>query len=223
MPATGSQYLNCCAIADRCCCPMQGLIDVLETVNSVANGTVQKLDRVYEAVLACVGLTAVVTLMFLVLAGGGTLLLAVWSIGLCCSNNFAAAQSYEQHHIACYKQEFGSGAVLNNRKLMHGCLVLLPVTSLLLWCTGALLYGVLLNGTDLCNGLSVFLLNPAQQQRSQIRVDLFPCPSADVSLAMKLSTTQALFNLTRAANTIIEGEGHTRVGLHWMWADLRSK
>ena len=88
---------------------------------------------------------------------------------------------------------------------MHACLVLLPASSILLWCTGGLLYGVLLHGVDLCNSLSGFLLNPDQQENSQIRVDLLPCPAAAVSSALTQSTTQALFNLTRAANTIIEG------------------
>lgn len=114
-----------------------------------------------------------------------------------------------------------AGTVLNHRKLMHGCLVLLPVSSLLLWCTGGLLYGVLLHGVDLCSGLSSFLLNPSTQQSSQIRVDLFPCPAAEISFALRQSATQTLFNMTRAVNTIIQGSvDRELVGWHRLWTEI---
>lgn len=88
---------------------------------------------------------------------------------------------------------------------MHGGLLLLPVSSILLWLSGGLVYGALLNSTDVCNGLANFLSRPAQQPSSQIRVDLLPCHAAKVSLELRQSTTQALFNMTIAVNTIIEG------------------
>lgn len=53
------------------CCVLQAMINDLETVNSVASGSVRKLERVYEALLAFIGVSAFVTLIFLLLAGGG--------------------------------------------------------------------------------------------------------------------------------------------------------
>jgi hypothetical protein len=114
-----------------------------------------------------------------------------------------------------------TGAVLKNRKLMNGCLVLLPVSNVLVWCTGALLYGALLNNLDLCNGLSVFLLNPAQQPNSQIKVDLFPCPTSYESSALRLSATQALLNMTSAANKRITGSLESSLLIVSAWLGSR--
>ena len=56
--------------------PMQALVDAIESGGSVTSSSIERLERVYEAVLACVGVAALVTLMFLLLASGGMLLLS---------------------------------------------------------------------------------------------------------------------------------------------------
>lgn len=56
--------------------PMQALVDAIEIGGSVTSSSVEQLEGVYEAVLACVGVAAFVTLMFLLLASGGMLLLS---------------------------------------------------------------------------------------------------------------------------------------------------
>ena len=56
--------------------PMQAFVDAVEIGGSVTSSSVEQLERVYEAVLACVGVATFVTLMFLLLASGGMLLLS---------------------------------------------------------------------------------------------------------------------------------------------------
>jgi hypothetical protein len=55
--------------------PVQALIDSLEAVDAVTAGNAHSLELLYDIVLGAVGVTVLVTLMFLVLAGGGVPLL----------------------------------------------------------------------------------------------------------------------------------------------------
>lgn len=54
--------------------PMQALLDAIASGNSVASASAERLERVYETVMACIGVTMFVTLMFLLLASAGMLL-----------------------------------------------------------------------------------------------------------------------------------------------------
>jgi hypothetical protein len=100
----------------------------------------------------------------------------------------------------------GFGTLYSSRRLMNGSLILLPASMVLLWSTGAVLYGLVLNSADVCDALRLFLKQSMTAQKdSQIRRDLFPCPSEIVAENIMQGSIQAQLNMTLTINELIQG------------------
>jgi hypothetical protein len=91
-------------------------------------------------------------------------------------------------------------------KLRVAALMLLPLSGILLWITGAVTFALWISARDICNASSDYIsISPAARLDSQVSMELVPCAHYLAANDLAGSGRQMYTDLMQRANTLITG------------------